>query len=133
MTEVDWKALAAQAQPTTNRVRLCLRGDLVSRQEAGEIGLEEEIEAATVDFVLRGLNRQTYRNLEAKYPDPDGDGGWDLDTFPEALVRECLAEPVVAADDPLFDILTPGQVEALFEAAFKACNEVTQVPLHKRG
>lgn len=136
---VDWKALAAQAQPTTRTVRLCLRGDLAAQLDAlsehdpARPGLEAEVEAATVTFTVRGLTRQKYRALEAKHPDPDGGAGWNIDTFPEALVRACLADPQVEPGDPLFDVMTPGQVERLFEAAFRACNEVDDVPLPKRG
>lgn len=140
---VDWKALAAQAQPTTRMVRLCLRGDLAAQlddmpedtpdSDPVRVELLRQIEEATVTFTVRGLTRQKYRALEAKHPDPDGGAGWNLDTFPEALVRACLTDPVVEADDPLFHVMTPGQVERLFEAAFRACNEVDDVPLPKRG
>ncbi len=138
---IDWKSLAAQAQPTRKTVRLCLRGDLLAElraaQDAGDgervDDLTGQVEAATVDFVLAGLTRDKYRAMEARHPDKDGGSGWDVDTFPEALVRACLVTPTVAADDPLFDVLTPAQVERLFEAAFLACNEVDDLPLLKRG
>lgn len=130
----DWKALAAKAQPTTRKVRLCLRGDLAADlDDDSPEELQREVEEATVEFVIRGLSRQAYRALEAKHPDADGGAGWNLDTFPEALVRACVTDPVIEPGDPFFDILTPGQVEALFEAAFRACNEVTELPLRKRG
>lgn len=138
---IDWKSLAAQAQPRRKTVRLCLRGDLLADlQAAQDMGdgerveeLTEQVQAATVTFVVAGLTRQAYRALEARHPDADGGSGWNVDTFPEALVRECLVTPDVAADDPLFDVLTPAQVEQLFEAAFLACNEVDDLPLPKRG
>lgn len=135
---VDWKSLAAQAQPTTKVVRLCLRGDLVAALDAAQDestieNLRGQVDEATVAFTLKGLNRQKYRALEAAHPAVDGGAGWNLDTFPEALVRACLADPVVDAADPLFDILTPGQVERLFEGAFLACNEANDLPLPKHG
>lgn len=138
---VDWASLAAQAQPRRKTVALCLRGDLAADLEsaiedgAGERvdELTDQVRAATVNFVLAGLTRQKYRALEAQHPDKDGGSGWNMDTFPEALVRACLTEPVVAPADPLFDVLTPAQVDKLFEAAFLACNEVDDIPLLKRG
>lgn len=133
----DWKKLAAAAQPATRKVRLCLRGDLLAAAAEAD-GAERdrlyaEAEAAVVEFTLRGLSRQKYRALEAKHPDPDGGAGWDLDTFPEALVRACMVTPEIEAADPLFDVLTSGQVEKLFEAAFGTCNSVDDLPLRKRG
>lgn len=132
---VDWKSLVAQAQPTTKTVRLCLRGDLVhalaEAEAAGDDSTElrQQVADATVTFTIKGLHRQAYRALEAKHPAPDGAAGWNVATFPEALVRACLTDPVIDAGDPLFDVLTPGQVEKLFEAAFLACNEVDDLPL----
>lgn len=140
---VDWKSLASQAQPRRKTVRLCLRGDLLADLES-ERGtgngngkrvkdLEAEVNAATVEFVLAGLSKQKYRALEAAHPEPDGGSGWSMETFPEALVRACLITPTVEASDPLFDVLTPAQVDLVFEAAFLACNEVDDLPLLKRG
>lgn len=131
---VDWKALVAQAQPTTKLVRLCLRGDLVAALDAAKDestieDLRRQVDEATVAFTLKGLNRQKYRALEAAHPAADGGAGWNLDTFPEALVRACLTDPVVDESDPLFDVFTPGQVERLFEGAFLACNEADDLPL----
>jgi hypothetical protein len=132
---VDWKSLVAQAQPTTRSVRLCLRGDLVQElstaEAAGDVAedLRQQVTDATVTFTLKGLTRQAYRALEAKHPAPDGAAGWNVDSFPESLVRACLTDPSVDATDPLFDVLTPGQVEKLFEAAYLSCNEVDDLPL----
>ena len=138
---VDWASLAAQAQPRRKTVALCLRGDLAAELEAAEdtgdgARVEEltaAVHAATVTFTVQGLTRDKYRALEAQHPDPDGGSGWNVDTFPEALVRACLVTPEVQASDPLFAVLTPAQVERLFEAAFLACNEVDDLPLRKRG
>ncbi len=138
---IDWKSLAAQAQPRRKTVRLCLRGDLLAdlraAQDAGDGERVEELESqvndATVAFVVAGLTRQKYRALEAAHPDKDGGSGWNVETFPEALVRASLITPEVADDDPLFDVLTPAQVEQLFEAAFLSANEIDDLPLPKRG
>jgi len=137
---VDWASLAAQAQPTRRRVRLCLRGDLLadlaSAQDTGDNeraeALRDEIDANTVEFVLRGLTQDAYRALIAAHPDPEG-SAWNDATFPEALVRACILTPAVAPSDPLFSVLTAGQVEQLFTAAIESCIEVDAAPLPKRG
>lgn len=137
---VDWSALAAQAQPTRRRVRLCLRGDLLSdlasAQEAGDgervEALQAEVDGATVEFVLRGLTQDKYRALIAAHPDPEG-SAWNDATFPEALVRACIVAPTIGPSDPLFTVLTAGQVDQLFTAAIESCIEVDAAPLPRRG
>ena len=138
---VDWASLAAQAQPRRKTVELCLRGDLVADLESAEDHgdgarvdeLTKAVKDATVVFTLAGLTRDKYRALEAQHPDAEGGAGWNVETFPEALVRASIVSPLVQPGDPLFDVLTPAQVEKLFEAAFLACNEVDELPLRKRG
>lgn len=142
----DWKTLREQARPRTKRVRLCLDGELLAQlaeAEAADITslsgnpeaakLREQVDAASVTFTLKGLPRGEYRRLEKAHPSADDDGAWNTDTFPEALVRACLVEPGVSADEPLFDVLTSGEADKLFEVAFLACNEADAVPLQKRG
>lgn len=88
---------------------------------------------ASVTFRLQGLPRDRYKSLESEHPDPKDEAGWDERTFPEALVRACLVDPVVAADQPLFGIMTAGESDKLFWVAYSACNEAEDVPLPKRG
>lgn len=158
----DWATLLQQATPRTKTVRLCLRGDLLSeledaraalleaeRASSGSASLSGEsedvtllrkrvdearghVEQAAVAFTVKGINRAVYAALEAKHPDPKGDG-WDMATFPEALIRECLVSPVVAADQPLVEALTYGEFDKLFAACVAVCIEVNDVPLPRRG
>ena len=138
---VDWASLARQAQPTRRRVRLCLRGDLLADLEVARSAgdgervtqLESEIADSTVEFVLKGLTQDRYRALIAAHPDTEGGTAWNDATFPEALVRACILSPTVQPDDPLFSVLTAGQVEQLFTAAIESCIEVDAAPLPKRG
>lgn len=146
MTGPDWAELLEQATPRTRTVRLCLRGDLLADLEAAAAGdspslagesddvaaLRRQIDDASIRFTVRGLTRARYAALEAAHPDPKGDG-WDMATFPEALVRECLISPVIAPEQPLADALTYGEFEKLFTAAVGASIEVSEVPLPKRG
>lgn len=149
----DWKSLVANAKPRTRSVRLCLDGDLLTQLAeaeaeaedrpqtlAGEpVGLKqlrEAVQDASVTFIVRGLPRSKFRALEAANAKKDSDGaddGWDMTTFPDALVRACLVTPHIEAGDPLESALTQGEFEALFLAALAACQEVDAVPLRKRG
>lgn len=134
MSKKIWAEIAKTATKPQREVELCLRGDLIAKRatvktdEESE-ALEQEIKSASVLFVLEGLSRQDFRALEAQHPAEDEDAGWNLDTFPEALVRASLSEPVIEDGEPFFELLTGGQVEALFEAAFKASVEVDAGPL----
>lgn len=91
------------------------------------------VDESSVLFRLKGLPRAAYKKLEADHPDPKEGEGWDETTFPEALVRACLVDPDVAADQPLFDVLTAGEADKLFWVAYSACNEADDVPLRRRG
>lgn len=127
MASKAWREIASQATRPRANVDMCLRGDLLARRadnlSADEREqLQKEIEEASVTFVIEGLTRQDFRALEAEHPGKDGEG-WNLDTFPEALVRACLLEPEIEPNDPFFEVLTSGQIESLFEAAFKVCVE----------
>jgi len=125
----SWAEIAKEATRPQRHVKLCLRGDLSGRLAEFDgtndelVALKKEIDEASITFVIEGLSRQKFRALEAEHPAEDADAGWNLDTFPEALVRAAVVEPVIADDEPFFDILTGGQVEQLFEAAFKASVE----------
>lgn len=133
MTKI-WAEIAKTATKPQREVTLCLRGDLIAKRanvktDAESDALEAEISEASVTFKLAGLSRQDFRALEAQHPAEDDDAGWNLDTFPEALVRASLTEPVIEEGQPFFELLTSGQIEALFEAAFKASVEVDAGPL----
>ena len=138
----DWKQLREQAKPRVKRVSLCLDGELLAELEAAQAAevtslnggaaareLSERVQAASVTFTVQGLTRPKYRALEAEHPSDDDEQAWDMDTFPEALVRACLVEPEVAADEPLFDVLTAGEADKLFQTAYLACNEADALPL----
>ncbi len=139
----DWKALAAQAQPTRKTVRLCLRGDLVAQQdEARQAGdrnradeLQGPIDEASFDFVLQGLPRNRYKALEQQHPDPDDVLKFNPETFLDELTFECLVQPEMDRGEfnDLMSVLTVGQSEALREAAFTACNDADALPLPRRG
>lgn len=125
--------LIATAQPRTEEVRVCARGDLVEAHGQAVLELqaaindddslagspkvtaaaervkaiEDELEASTVTFRLQSVSRQTWANLLAKYPPSKEQrrAGQDHDPekFPVAAVAACVVEPD----------LSPAQAEQL--------------------
>ncbi len=115
--------LIATAQPRTQLVRICARGDLVAKhaeavavmqsalgsddtlagsdesRDAAEavVAVEAEMEAATVTFTVGSVSRHKWANLLAKYPPSAQDrrAGHDHDPekFPVAAVAECVIDP----------------------------------------
>ena len=92
--------------------------------------LDERIADAVVTFRMRAIGRNSYRRLVAEHPSSDEDRLWDVDTFPPALVAACAVEPVIRQQDValLVEVLSPGQFDELFSAAFRACNEADSIP-----
>ncbi len=114
--------LIATAQPRTDKVRICARGDLVAAHAeavaalqsvmggddslegadttdaaAAVVAVEEEMEAATVTFTVASVSRHRWANLLAKHPPSAQDrrAGHDHDPeqFPVAAVAECVTDP----------------------------------------
>lgn len=145
----DWAALLEQATPRTKTVRLCLRGDLLSALAAAEEAVEspslggepehvkqlrEQVADASVEFTLRGLTGAKFQSLQDTYRDAEGDmSTTQQERFHEHLVRECTVSPVIAADQPLAEVLTAGEFQRLWTTAIYATVEVDEVPLPRRG
>lgn len=115
--------LIATAQPRTQLVRICARGDLLARHAetvralgaaaeddsdslastavhdaaAAVQAIEEEMEAATVVFTVQSVSRQTWADLLAKYPPSKEQrrAGHDHDParFPPAAVAASVIDP----------------------------------------
>lgn len=115
--------LIATAQPRTEVVRICARGDLVARhQEAVQaladatrgddslgagpevtaaagavVAIESEMEAATVEFTLGSVSRKAWADLLAKHPPSNeqrrSGADHDPDTFPVAAIAACCKDP----------------------------------------
>lgn len=93
--------------------------------------LEERITEQTVSFRFRAIPRSKYRELESAHPGrPDKQEAWNPETFAPALIAACSLDPKMSDADVhrLMDHLNAGQAEALFEAAWTACNEAPRVP-----
>jgi hypothetical protein len=96
--------------------------------------LEERIaEEGSLTIRLRGIGRNRFRQLMNAHPAPEeqeSGGAFDLQTFPIALVAACSLDPVLTEDDAeeLGDLITDGQWDQVFNAAWEACREADGVP-----
>lgn len=120
--------LIATAQPRTEKVRICARGDLVAKHQAAALALREttadddslagspatveaasavvaveaEIEAATVEFTVQSVSRQEWANLLALHPPTPEQrrAGETSDPvkFPIAVIAACVSDPKMTED-----------------------------------
>ncbi len=145
----DFSELLAQATPRTERVTLCLRGDLTDRIDqliaahalaqaddensnsanvapdiAEEIiGLIEEADENSVDFVLRSIGARAWSDLLADHP-PSADDmamGRDHDsrTFPLAALAASITAPEGATPEMVTELeekLSAGAWQQLWTA-----------------
>ncbi len=156
MSEID--AWLDEAQLPERTVEVCLRGDLVARIEELERqaeatdqpdmmnnpalmivreieALQEQMRASTRALRLRALPRTEYTALEAAHPvrkdnEHDKKTGWNVETFPEALIRRCLVEPVFtdAQWSRFVDCLTQHQYDRLGVVAIEVNKRDVAVP-----
>jgi hypothetical protein len=145
--------LQAKHKPREKRVTLVLDGALLAEHEAlseqledamarrtslGDPGateiaervaeVEAGIAASTCEFVLVGVGRNRYRQIQAEHTD-DLDQ-LDMDAYIPALLKACIVAPADTDVAWLMENLTLGQVDELFGAAFAACREADRVPFN---
>jgi hypothetical protein len=132
-------------------VPVCIRGDLATRAEELRsawhaqveydrehneppgaplifdelLAVEQEAEAATVEFVIQPISATAWRRLIAEHPPPPGDlegWRWDLETFPPAALAACTVDPAMTEKQAseLADTLTNGQFQKLWGAVVLA-------------
>lgn len=113
----------AKAKAKTERVRLLLDGDLLDQHEQlaaelaalGEgsdqmtelseriLALEEEMKAAEVEFVFKGIGRGRWRAMIADHPPTEEQRAqgaeFNIDTFPFVAMAACLDEPRMTIDE----------------------------------
>lgn len=157
----DLSALLDQAALPEKTVEICLRGDLVAEVEDLERQLRDlrtntqtmadrgearrlaekieavrgDMQAASVVFLLRGLNRHGWRTLMAAHPPRDGEQadqtvGYNIDEFWPALVRACIVTPEIddAQWQQLDEVLSSAQFDQLADAAMAVCRRKVDVP-----
>jgi hypothetical protein len=116
------------------------RSDALARLAAIEAALAPH----RFDFRVRGLDDKRWERLVAEHPPRQVDGkpdprdriGWNMATFPAALVKVCVVEPQLDADDWLMllgddDVqgLLPGsELDKLSAAGFRLSRVQVDVP-----
>lgn len=118
-----------------------LGGDPERQRIQAEIDrLTDEMKAGTVDFVLRALSQPQFQQLiDAHPPRRDGDdvnardaeAGFDRSAFYGPLIRACVVEPGLDAED--WDLLfgeglSPGEFYRLGRAALQVNGQEVDVP-----
>jgi hypothetical protein len=75
----------------------------------------------TVTFVFKGIGRRAFQELSDEHSDEEQASGWNLETFPAALVAACCEEPPMteAEAQALWDDdeWTVHELDQLFSAA----------------
>lgn len=151
------KELVAAAKLREATVVLCFAGDLQGRAEelqqqlaevstdwaAGSLAdvdpraaiaeelaaVRAELEAERAEFLIRALPSRQWSDLLARHPAKDSAGVFDVETFPQAAIVACCADPAMTADEyaELSQVLTGAQEAELFDAVWRV-NTQTQVP-----
>jgi len=125
--------LLGEHERATEELSLAMRQTRTSMADGSPVGalaakvadLEKQIAASTVEIRLRGIGRNAFRALLDTHPGEDG-RAYDFDTFPPALISACAVDPTLteAQAYALADVLTDGQWDEIFDAAWTACREV---------
>lgn len=130
--------LLAEHEELSKRLRRLLNSPTDDDSEAREVAarvraIEEDLDSSALAFRLRGIGRNAFRRLIAEHPPGDGQGGmFDPDSMAPHLIAACSVDPKMTADEvrDLADVLTDGQYESLWNAAFDCCREVSGVPFN---
>lgn len=152
--------LISEAKLPERAVSVCMRGDLAREHDALVAELEalsddeslagasedavalaeqirvveEEMAASERTIVVRAMGRRKFKELLDAHPAKDAQAGqFNPDTFPRELLAACAVEPRMTPTDAdrLFDVLSTGQVEELFAAAWFVNQGATRVPFSK--
>ena len=104
-------------------------GDPVAAGLAERVAeVEAAIAASTCEFVVVGVGRNAYRQLQIA--NTKDDDTLDMDAYIPALLKACIREPEDVDVDWLMDNLSLGQIDELFGAAFTCCREADRVPFN---
>ncbi|MFL4904816.1 hypothetical protein ACJ6WF_16915 [Streptomyces sp. MMS24-I2-30] len=150
--------ILTRARPRERTVMVCIRGDLAGEAErlTAELArtsedwepadltevhpgrelaaqlktVREQIKAAEVPFLLRYIGDRAYSDLLAAHPSDKDTELFNSDTFPRALIAASCVDPVMTEDQAaeLFEVITQGQIKALFDAAWDVHNSADVVP-----
>lgn len=110
-------------------------GEDPRRETAREIAqVETDMAEHQHTFRFRGMPWRSFQALRRKHTSDVG--VFDVEKFPPALVAACCVEPVftgVEQVEELFDVLTSGQVDRLFGAAWQANTGSADIPKSVRA
>jgi hypothetical protein len=135
------KAALDEPQPVDSLAGNGSRGEIIERLAE----IERALEAHRFTFRLRGLDDKRWERLVAEHPPrrnaegkPDERDriGWNMSTFPAALVRATTVEPeldaddwlVLLGDDELQGKLPGAELDKLSAAAFRLSKVQVDVP-----
>lgn len=144
---VDEYEAAVQALEAAKKPADSLAGNgPVADLEARVDELRERLDEFRVDFKLRGLDDLHWSRLldqhgprkdaEGKDNPEDAEFGYNLETFPAALVRAATVEPVMddedwvalLGDEGTLGLLTSNQLQQVFKVAFRLSRHPVDVP-----
>jgi hypothetical protein len=131
----EHEALDRQLEQLIDKPVTKLGGDGRGQLQQQILALEAQMAAATVPFRFRALTRADWHAFVAEHPprpDDERDArlGINRATFYEAMVRRCLVEPVVSAEqwERLDKVLTDRQFDQLADAAWGINRRDVDVP-----
>ncbi|MET8658149.1 hypothetical protein [Streptomyces griseus] len=154
----DIKALLANAKPREGSTKILLDGqvageierleaellqvsedwqpsDLTEQHPGRKISeriakLRKQAKASEAVFRFRYIGDEAYSSLLAAHPSKDPNEGFDSVSFPRALIAASCVDPVMSEDDvkALFEVVTQGQIKALFDTAWDVHNSSGLVP-----
>lgn len=130
----EHRALVEQLQVASAAPQISLAGNPEAVELAARVvDLEQQIAEATVSMRFRGIGGNTFRQLLRDHPATEDGGQFDAATFPPALVAACAVDPKLTEAEAveLAGIVTDGQWDELFAAAWDCCREVDGVPFSK--
>jgi hypothetical protein len=92
--------------------------------------VEEQIEAAKVEFRFAGISSYEFERLQARFPREEGRPGWDVTAGAPALIAACAIAPKMTEDQAtaLLGKLNDGAATDLFNAAWGCTTGRGSVP-----
>ncbi len=119
---------ARQADAVTGRLGRSTAKDLAEKIQDVERRMREK----TYPFRFRAVSPKVWSDLLAAHPDPAGKRSWNSVTFVPAAIAASCVEPDGMSDPEkvgkLLEVLSPGQQDELFVAAFEANTQAPTVP-----
>ena len=124
--------MAADLKARTEVASSSLAGDPSLVGLAREIrSVEARIKESALTFTIRGIGHNAFRRLLEAHEDESGARRFGPG-FPAALIAACVSDPDLTEDqvEQLGGVLTDGQWDELFDAAWTACREVDGIPFN---